>query len=43
MRAMKRAKELGISKSTLKKTVSSAAIFTIAPAIAILVGVVALS
>ncbi len=43
IRAMKRAKELGISKSTVKKTVSSAAIFTIAPAIAVLVGVVALS
>lgn len=42
-RAMKRAKELGIAKSTVKKTISSAAIFTIAPAIAVLVGVVALS
>ena len=43
VRAMKRAKELGITKSTVKKTISSAAIFTIAPAIAVLVGVVALS
>lgn len=43
VRAMKRAKELGITKSTVKKTISSAAIFTIAPAVAILVGVVALS
>ena len=42
-KAVKRAKELGISKSTVKKTISSAAIFTIAPAIAVLVGVVALS
>jgi hypothetical protein len=42
-KAMKRAKELGISKNTVKKTISSAAIFTIAPAIAVLVGVVALS
>ena len=42
-RAMKRAKELGIEKDTVKKTISSAAIFTIAPAIAVLVGVVALS
>lgn len=42
-RAMKRAKELGIAKDTVKKTISSAAIFTIAPAIAVLVGVVALS
>ena len=43
VRAMKRAKELGITKSTVKKTISSSAIFTIAPAVAILVGVVALS
>ena len=43
VKAWRRAKELGIASSTLKKTVSSAAIFTIAPAIAILVGVVALS
>ena len=42
-RAMKRAKALGISSSTVKKTISSAAIFTIAPAIAVLVGVIALS
>ena len=42
-KAVKRAKELGISKTTVKKTISSAAIFTIAPAIAVLVGVVALS
>ena len=43
VKAMKRAKELGISKDTVKKTISSSAIFTIAPAIAVLVGVVALS
>ena len=43
VRALKRAKELGIKSSTIKKTISSAALFTIAPAIAILVGVVALS
>ena len=43
VRAVRRAKELGIASSTVKKTISSAAIFTIAPAIAILVGVVALS
>ncbi len=42
-RALKRAKELGIKKDVLKKTVSSAAVFTIAPAVAILVGVIALS
>jgi len=43
VRAIKRARELGISSSTIKKTVTSAAIFTVAPAIAVLVGVVALS
>ena len=43
VRAVKRAKELGISTATVKKTVSSAAIFTVAPAISILVSVVALS
>ena len=43
VRAVKRAKELGISGSTVKKTITSAAVFTIAPAIAVLVGVVALS
>ena len=42
-RAMKRAKELGIEKSVISKTISSSAIFTIAPAVAILVGVATLS
>ncbi len=43
VRALKRAKELGIAVTTIKKTVTSAAIFTIAPAVAVLIGVVALS
>ncbi len=43
VRAIKRAKKLGIDLSVIKKTISSSAVFTIAPAIAILVGVVALS
>jgi len=43
VKAAKRAKELGIASSTVKKTISSSAIFTIAPAVAVLVGVVALS
>ena len=43
VRAVRRAKELGIRTDTLKKTVTSAAVFTIAPAVAVLVGVVALS
>lgn len=42
-RALRRAKELGIASDTVKKTVSSSAIFTIAPAVAVLVGVVVLS
>lgn len=43
IKAIRRARELGIASSTIKKTVSSAAIFTIAPAVAILVGIIALS
>ncbi len=42
-KAMRRAKQLGIDKKTVQKTISSSAIFTIAPAVAVLVGVVALS
>ncbi len=42
-KAIKRAKELGIDKKVIKKTITSAAVFTIAPAVAVLVGVVALS
>ncbi|MBQ4066196.1 MAG: DUF5058 family protein [Clostridia bacterium] len=42
-RAVKRAKELGIEKKTVKATITSSAVFTVAPAIAVLVGVVALS
>lgn len=43
VRAWRRAIELGMPVSVLKKTVSSAAIFTVAPAVSILVGVVVLS
>ena len=43
VKALKRAKELGIKKEVVKKTISSSAVFTIAPAVAVLVGVVALS
>lgn len=43
IRALRRAKKIGISKEVINKTISSSAIFTIAPAISILVGVVALS
>ena len=43
VRAWRRAKELGIDVSKLKKTVKATAVFTIAPAISILLGVVTLS
>lgn len=43
LRAMKRAKEIGIAKNTVKKTIVSAILFTIAPAVAILVGITVLS
>ena len=42
-RAVKRAKEIGLPQETVRKTISAAAIFTVAPAIAILVGVISLS
>lgn len=43
VRAVNRAKQKGMDMSIIKKTISSAAIFTIAPAVSILVGVVVLS
>lgn len=43
VRAYRRALEIGMEKKKLRKTITSAALFTIAPAISILVGVVALS
>ncbi len=43
VRAYRRALEIGMDKKKLKKTITGAALFTIAPAISILVGVVALS
>lgn len=42
-KAVKRAKEKGMDMKLIKKTVISAAIFTIAPAVSVLVGVVILS
>ncbi|MBR2043607.1 MAG: DUF5058 family protein [Clostridia bacterium] len=42
-RALKRAKEKGMDSAQLKKTITASAIFTVAPAVAILVGVVTLS
>lgn len=43
VRAVRRARELEIADGTIKKTITSAILFTIAPAVAILVGVVVLS
>ncbi len=43
VRALKRAKEIGLAGSVVKNTITTSAIFTIAPAIAILIGVVVLS
>ena len=43
VRALRRAKALGMDKTVLKKTVLASAVFTVAPAISILVGVVILS
>ena len=43
VRALRRAKEKGMDGAVIKKTIITSAVFTIAPAISILVGVVALS
>jgi len=43
VKAWKRGKQLGMDKQVLKKAVGSSAIFSIAPAVAILLGVIALS
>lgn len=42
-RAVKRSKELGMDQTVIKKTIRTAAIFTVAPAVSILVGVAILS
>lgn len=43
VRATRRAKQLGITGATIRSTIFSSAIFTIAPAVAILMGVITLS
>ncbi len=43
IRAYRRAKEIGMDMSQIKKTIVSTAIFTIAPAVSILLGVITLS
>ncbi len=43
VRAVKRGKQLGIKTSTIKGAVASSAVFSIAPAISILIGIISLS
>lgn len=43
VRSYRRGKELGISTAKLRKTILSTAVFTIAPAVSILIGIVTLS
>ena len=43
IRALRRAKQIGMDRAIIRKTMTSAAIFTVAPAISILVGVIILS
>ena len=42
-RSVNRAREIGLPQETIRKTISAAAVFTVAPAVAILVGVISLS
>ena len=43
VKALKRSKELGMDQKKIKKTITTAAIFTIAPAVAIVISVITLS
>lgn len=43
VKATRRAKQLNISTATIRKTIASSALFTVAPAVAILLGVITLS
>ena len=43
VKALRRSKELGLDQEKIKKTIKTAAIFTIAPAVAIVISVLALS
>ena len=43
VKAARRARQLGITGATIRKTIASSALFTIAPAVAILLGVITLS
>ena len=43
MKALRRSKELGMDQSRIRKTIRTAAIFTIAPAVAIVISIITLS
>ena len=43
VKAMRRSKELGMDQTKIKKTIKTAAIFTIAPAVAIVISIITLS
>ena len=43
VKALRRSKELGMDQKKLRKTISTAAIFTIAPAVAIVISIITLS
>ena len=43
VKAMRRSKELGMDQTKIKKTIKTAAIFTIAPAVAIVISIMTLS
>ncbi len=43
IKSMQRAKKVGISSATVRKTILSSSLFTIAPAVSILIGVITLS
>ena len=43
VKAMRRSRELGMDQKKIRKTIKSAAIFTIAPAVAIVISVITLS
>ena len=43
LKALRRSRELGMDQTKIKKTIKTAAVFTIAPAVSIVISVIALS
>ena len=43
LKALKRSREIGMDQTKLRKTIQTAAVFTVAPAVAIVISVIALS